>query len=151
MKRHLALEPFSRDHNGGLILARHLQERGASALAEFRAAWKAELRDHFEEEERLLGPLCPAEALTRMLQEHEEIRVLGRTASDDEAARDLGQRLHDHIRWEERELFVAIESHATEVQLTALAQGSDQMEARRGETNPLRAELVRRRNSKGWA
>lgn len=149
MKRHLALEPFSRDHNDGLILARHLDLHGSAALAEFRAAWDAELRDHFEEEERLLGPLCRASEFAQMSQEHREIRALGVEAQDDDAARELGRRLHDHIRWEERVLFVAIEGRATESELAALASALEPLETRRGVANPLRAELVRRRRSGG--
>lgn len=145
MKRHPSLEPFSRDHNDGLILARRLDQLRAAALAEFAEAWEGELRDHFAEEERLLGPLCPLEAKERLLREHAEIEALGKSALTDEEARRLGDLLHDHIRWEERELFREIESRATSAALASLAHASIPLERRRGKANPKRAELVAKR------
>jgi mannose-6-phosphate isomerase-like protein (cupin superfamily) len=142
MKRHPCLEPLSRDHFEGLTLARHLGLEGASVLPAFRAAWETDLRDHFEEEERLLMPLCTSEDAARLVREHREIAELGETAATDEQARLLGQRLHDHIRWEERELFVRVET-APEATLRSLAEETNRIEGRR--ENPLRAELVARR------
>ncbi len=146
MKRHPALEPFSRDHNYGLILARRLSE-GVDSLPAFREAWEVELRDHFEEEERLLLPICSEEEAERMRREHQEIATLGANASTDHEARRLGELLHDHIRWEERELFVALESRANEASLRSLSLATRNLERRRGKANPLRAELVARRPS----
>lgn len=142
MKRHLCLEPLSRDHNDGLILARHLDLEGAEALPSFRSAWEGELRDHFAEEERLLIPLCSREDAERLLREHLAIASLAETATTADEARRLGVLLHDHIRWEERELFGRIES-APEATLRSLAEETKRIERRR--ENPLRAELVARR------
>lgn len=159
MKRHPSLEPFSRDHNTGLILARQLGIAAAvaPAVAAFVAAWRDELKDHFDEEERLLGPLCRPEEQIRLKEEHDRIRALAalgeKEALDEAGSRGLGQLLDEHIRWEERVLFPSIEAHASEEDLAALAAETDKLEQRRGElaTNARRKELVERRSRKNPA
>lgn len=143
MKRHPALEPFSRDHNTGLILARALQHGQESASDDARQAWDRELRDHFDEEVRLLSPLMNEAQRSRMVQEHREIEQL--IASLPQSMAKLGDLLHDHIRWEERELFPWIETHASAAQLANLAKAAEPMEVRRWETDARRKTLVSRR------
>lgn len=143
MKRHPALEPFSRDHNDGLILARNLELDRDGAIEAMRLAWNVELEDHFAEEERLLIPLASEAAADRLRAEHEEIaRRVQRLPDEPEA---LGDLLRDHIRWEERVLFVEIEMNATEAQLATLAEQTDALELRRHEHDAQRKRLVRRR------
>lgn len=143
MKRHPALEPFSRDHNDGLILARNLELDRDGAIEAMRLAWNVELEDHFAEEERLLIPLASEAAADRLRAEHEEIaRRVQRLPDEPEA---LGVLLRDHIRWEERVLFVEIEKTATEAQLATLAEQTDALELRRHEHDAQRKRLVRRR------
>ena len=142
MKRAFALEPFSRDHNDGLHLARALKEERPEAPALAREAWERELADHFAEEERLLGPLAGRDS-ERMHEEHGLIaQLIGELPSSCLA---LGQALEDHIRWEERVLFPAIESRMTPDEEATLAQEALKMEHRRWETCPSRAEIVKRR------
>ena len=75
MKRHPALEPFSRDHQVGLVLAKSLMTATDSdAQASFAEIWKKELEDHFNEEERLLGPLASGEHKSQLQSEHDTIR-----------------------------------------------------------------------------
>lgn len=143
MKRHPALEPFSRDHNTGLILARALQQGHEHANEDARQAWDRELRDHFDEELRLLGPLMNEGQRTRMTEEHGEIeRLIASLPKDSER---LGDLLHDHIRWEERELFPWIEANASPERLVDLAKATQPMETRRWETDARRKTLVSRR------
>lgn len=146
LKRHAALQPLSREHMGGLIQARHLQRAADGdiaerrrAVAEFVGVWQAEIREHFDDEERLLLPLTGSPELRRrLLSEHEGLRRLAeRCEHDPEAAaedarlmRRLGVLLHDHIRWEEREFFEAVQrEHPGE--LTALAAEAVRIEERR--------------------
>lgn len=142
MKRHSSLEPFSRDHNEGLILARRLDLDGVAALPALRECWDREMRDHFKEEERLLVPLCDSSLVTRLRDEHRQIETLIETAATDDEARRLGELLHDHIRWEERELFVRIEEFG-EATLRSLAEETERVERKR--TDLRRTELVGRR------
>lgn len=146
MKRHPALEPFSRDHNFGLILARALMEERPNVADQFREAWDRELADHFAEEERLLGPLASPGQRERLIDEHQQIvRLAGGLP---ESAVALGEALDAHIRWEERFFFPVIEATATEEQLADLMRKTDELEERRWEHEPNRERLVRRREQR---
>lgn len=110
---------------GGLIQARNLQRAAeedggtrARAVAEFLRVWHAEIRGHFDDEERLLIPLIADPASRERLErEHRELRAFAERCRIDPAAAGadpeflarLGSLLHDHIRWEERVLFEAIQ------------------------------------------
>lgn len=144
MKRAFALEPFSRDHNDGLHLARALKEGRVGAPQMARDAWDLELADHFAEEERLLGPLA-GEMFAQMQTEHNIIAML--VDKLPESACELGQSLESHIRWEERVLFPAIESALTAEQDKLLTEETLRMEHRRWQHAPKRARLVERRIS----
>ncbi|MCL5769729.1 MAG: hemerythrin domain-containing protein [Planctomycetes bacterium] len=144
LKRHVSLQPFSRDHFLGLTRARQLSQAaaaGASARIQAKkdmlAAWKAEIEAHFDEEERLLIPLMTPAWSARLGREHRAIRALVAAAQPDGPdmgatwCGELGRRLHDHIRWEERELFEAIQKSATSEQLAQLAAATAAMEKSR--------------------
>ncbi|MCZ7633714.1 MAG: hemerythrin domain-containing protein [Phycisphaerales bacterium] len=109
----------------GLIQARSLLRAsrdgpgaGARAVEAFMRVWRAEVSEHFDDEERLLIPLISdAASRDRLLREHAEIRAVVEECGNDPvgAGRQpallarLGSLLHDHIRWEERVLFEAIQ------------------------------------------
>ncbi len=131
--RHPELRPLSEDHHHGLVRARELSvaaEKGPKerrdALHSFLEAWIGEILPHFEDEERLLVPLIRDDRLRlRLRAEHRRLRtmaaeVIGKQREpepDPTWVANLGARLHDHIRWEERELFPAIERDAHPDQL----------------------------------
>jgi len=149
MKRHKVLEPFSRDHFGGLLVARHLvKDRDDKALLSCLKLWDEEMKDHFEEEERLLAPLATPAMATRLRHDHEEIRqmILAARIGQCEPADilNLGQKLHDHIRWEERHLFPVIQESDS---IESIGPDADAMENRRHQSSvtPHRAEQVARR------
>lgn len=156
MTRHPALEPFSRDHNDGLILSRkalRLAEADAeprtAAAADFADAWERDLRSHFESEELLLAEIATPEEMARLHSEHQELEthfeaVRGGDTSADRL-RALGRSLTRHIRWEERELFVAIESRGTEEQFARLAKATEEHERSRWDHDPRRRRLVEKR------
>ncbi len=125
LKRHLTLQPLSREHMGGLIQARNLQlaaSKKASvrrrAISGFAIVWQTEIMQHFDDEERLLLPLIDDPAMRdRLLNEHRSLRQLAKqcerdpdsVAQEPEAMRILGVMLYEHIRWEERVLFETIQ------------------------------------------
>lgn len=110
---------------GGLIQARSLRQAAnrdradrVIAVTSFLDVWRSEIRAHFDDEERLLLPLVGSPALRdRLLDEHAALRQLAErcerdpesAASDSELVREVGVQLHDHIRWEERVLFEAVQ------------------------------------------
>ncbi|MCW5942080.1 MAG: hypothetical protein KIS66_07595 [Fimbriimonadaceae bacterium] len=143
MKRHPALQPFSRDHNVGLVFARRLA-RGDDAGDEFARLWADELDAHFREEEALLSPLLSEAIREKLLEDHQAIRRLAMDLANADLAL-LGRLLDAHIRWEERALFPTIEATATEAQLATLARQTAEVEARRASSTwaPRRGELNR--------
>jgi iron-sulfur cluster repair protein YtfE (RIC family) len=138
VKRHESLRPLSRDHHHGLAEARALRwavSGRAGTPREARkhllSAWERWLSSHFEDEERWLVPLIPDPADARRLEaEHRDVRglieALDRAGEESEPHRDLleriATRLHDHIRWEERQLFPSVEATASESALATLAE-----------------------------
>ncbi|MDP1662363.1 MAG: hemerythrin domain-containing protein [Phycisphaerales bacterium] len=119
LARHPALRPLSREHMGGLILARRLERAvdartRLDAVVAFVGAWRREIRAHFDDEERLLLPLGLALHLQRrLLDEHAVLRAAAdrcelepeRVSMEPGTVESLGRLLRDHIRWEERVLF----------------------------------------------
>ena len=144
--RHSTLRPLSREHMGGLIQARNLQHAAESdgparrlAVDDFVRAWQAEISDHFDDEERLLLPLTSDPALhARLVSEHRMLRELASVCQRDPVAsannpdmmQRLGSLLHDHIRWEERIYFEAIQREHAQA-LASMLHESDAIEQRR--------------------
>ena len=146
IQRHPGMQPFSRDHYVGLVHAQRLIKAAEGdaaarrgAIAAFLDAWDHEISAHFKDEERLLIPLMRQDDAGRLLREHEALRRMAREARDlrkqiDPAAswvREAGERLRDHIRWEERELFGRIEAETDEAALAKLAEETGRIEASR--------------------
>ncbi len=136
MKRHPSLQPLSRDHHEALLQVQMLRlaaEGGPDdrrvARERFRDFWDGWFRDHLDLEERRLSALIPtADDLDRLRKEHGDIRSFAeqfvRVATEAEPGGALtlrlAERLHDHIRWEERQLFPAIEQATGEEELRPL-------------------------------
>jgi|SRR5215217_8507334 len=124
MKRSAALATLSRDHHVTLAHALKLRRAGDHDVAATTAVFLAHLvgdgRRHFAQEEAVLVPALPPDAAPlgeRMKAEHAEIieraAALGAEPSVD-AAHELGELLAEHVRFEERELFTAIETLPTD-------------------------------------
>ncbi len=133
MKRAEALQPLSREHLVALLAAKKLREAEDvdTAAREFLTFWERDGRRHFRIEEEVLLPGWAAHGeidragIARMLDEHlairrEALRLEAGELSLDQA-RELGDLLHDHVRFEERELFVAAEAALDETALERLA------------------------------
>jgi len=152
LSRHASLHPLSHDHHHALVLARRLyqigSEKGAdpddpNALAELAqrllVAWTEDLEPHFREEEDVLLPLYarhkkPSEdpAVLQMLDDHawfrDRIHRL-REAAEEGAPlasplKEFGERLRDHVRHEERQVFERIQDALAESELEELARRS---------------------------
>lgn len=122
LKRHPTLRPLSREHYNGLMLARHLREAAAGdeparhgTTGLLREAWGTELEAHFADEERIVGPLVGDGERARLIEEHRSLERRIRMAIETETAPssewllETAEMLEHHIRWEERELFLAAE------------------------------------------
>ena len=119
MKRTAELAPLSHDHHvaleHALRLRRASEDDAAAVVAGFLAFLVEDGRAHFAQEEEFLVPAVPdehAELVRRLYAEHEEIlRRAAALGARPEAggARELGELLSRHVRFEERELFPLLE------------------------------------------
>ena len=119
MKRHAALLQLSREHHHALKLsrlARFASDSGhalaiAEAAEKIIEAFPEVLEPHFQIEEKDLLPALAAVGASalveRTLAEHAELRDLYRCMpeADSESLARFATLLHDHVRFEERELF----------------------------------------------
>lgn len=115
------------------------QETRRAALCAWIEEWGKRMRQHFLDEERLLPPLLTSEERERLFADHELLRncleearrQIEQQQIDHGLCALAGERLERHIRWEDRELFRAIEARATAEQLAALAAATSHIEAPR--------------------
>lgn len=142
MKRSEALAPLSRDHQHALYAALRLRRAHEAtlrdAVEQFLRFFETEGRRHFEIEEQLLVPALPADdgewsaGVARVLDDHEAIRAGAeelRTRASMKSAVALGERLNDHVRFEERELFPLLERRLDDDALAALGEAVAAAEA----------------------
>lgn len=123
MKRSEALQPLSREHHKALTLAKACEraadsgstERVASLCQRAIRAYTNELEPHFLTEERSLLPLLKSAEtqplVQRTLADHHQLRALLEDLRliNSVALGEFGKRLSAHVRFEERELFPALE------------------------------------------
>jgi hemerythrin-like domain-containing protein len=139
MKRDPALVSLSREHHHALSVAQQLRRAdesdAANARAQFADFWDAEGRKHFHIEEEVLLPRYATRGdahhplVLQALGEHVEIRAAAQQLSDDVAElHELGRRLADHVRLEERQLFPLIETTLSPDDLTQLAADLERAE-----------------------
>ncbi|WP_323002139.1 hemerythrin domain-containing protein [Denitromonas sp.] len=111
MRRDPRLVPLSREHHAALRLARALiAGTGVAMLVQMRA----ELQAHFDEEERDLLPVLRAAGepalVDRLLREHAQLNALFDAAAAGQHCAEAGEALIAHVRFEEREMFPAVEA-----------------------------------------
>ncbi len=125
MKRSAVLQPLSREHHTALTLAkvccRAAQSGDANQVSAAcqRAiqAFTNELEPHFLIEEQTLLPLLKGAdtqpLVQRTLADHQQLRALLKDLlqNDADALGGFGKCLSAHVRFEERELFPALESN----------------------------------------
>lgn len=136
VKRHPAIAALSRDHHHALVVAQRLrraaQDTAPAARDAFLDYWRADGMRHFREEEEILLPTFAgfgdpdAPVVARVLVDHVRIRRLADEAAAGDPPpiallHDLGERLANHVRLEERELFDLIERSLPDAELNRLA------------------------------
>lgn len=145
MKRSEALTPLARDHlhalNAAMLLRRAEAGNVVAAVANMSEFWEPRGRRHFEIEEELLVPDLLAgdgewsAAVARIHEDHAEIRAridALQTAEGSEQlrqAKELGDVLDAHVRFEDREAFSLLESRADPSAVADLGVRIDAAEA----------------------
>jgi hypothetical protein len=123
MKRDPRLHALSTDHHHALVLVQRIRHEvrhdrvPADTVAHARQTFAASVLPHFEIEETLLLPALREipeglPLVERTLADHASIRALAAALDGGVPAGDLlefAARLHDHVRFEEHELFPACE------------------------------------------
>ena len=140
MKRHLALHGLTTDHHHTLGLAVRLKRgavREATALAQlFLSAYEESMVHHFRGEEEVLLPAFAAKVgddhplIIRTLTEHIRIhrladkvrKTLQTNAITKKLLTEIAQTLEAHVRFEENELFPAIEAVLVDDELNAVME-----------------------------
>jgi len=132
MKRLEALAPLSREHHTSLILAQLLKKdapayKGLPETIEGKAVYarqqfEKEIKGHFEKEEMMLDKAKDCnETIGRLAEEikkeHRELAALFHSLDNNinqaDQLDELGRKLEDHIRKEERILFPLLQQHCS--------------------------------------
>jgi hypothetical protein len=130
MQRHPALIPLSHDHHHALSMGRRLGAAAGDpeAARAFATFFADDTTRHFREEEELVFPLLPPEhpLVQRAVGEHARLRALvaqlrrDLDAPSGELMTRIATELEAHVRFEERELFEAVQAEAGAAELEAV-------------------------------
>ncbi len=129
MKRHVALQPTSREHHFGLLLGWKIREGFKRKVAPERIKkytdwfWENHLMHHFLFEEKYIFPILEDKHpfVKRALREHRRLRRLFTAFKETERYLYLiEEELTAHIRFEERILFKEVENLASPTQLALI-------------------------------
>ncbi|MEZ4321827.1 MAG: hemerythrin domain-containing protein [Myxococcota bacterium] len=132
MKRDPRLRGLSEDHHHALFLARKIRlalEAGEGKHAEELTAsgWTEELAPHLEAEEEVLVPAMQAAGMhvlaARILTDHaalSDARARGLAGDAEQLAR-FAEVLVEHVRFEERVVFPAVEEGLSNEALAAVS------------------------------
>jgi hypothetical protein len=129
MKRHKAIQPFSRDHHHGLLLCWKIRTGFSKDVSVGRikryADWFFEQHalPHFELEEKHIFPILghDHDLVKRALAEHRRLRRLFHDTDEiDKSMSHIEEELDKHIRFEERILFNELQKIASEEQLETI-------------------------------
>lgn len=133
-KRHKALQPLSREHHHGLLLAWKIRTGIKKNVEPKRiqkyALWffNTHLIPHFKAEESYVFPVLKAKSslVEKALNEHGMIKQLFEIDEMDYAIlNEMADTLDNHIRFEERILFPEIQKQANEKQLSEIEKHHD--------------------------
>ena len=131
LKRSKELAPLSREHHDGLLFAWKIKQGLANGtpietLVNYtRWFWSNHIKPHFKDEEKVLMKFLPADnpLVQQMLKEHSQIRDLVISLDkepDVNSLQLLAEFINNHIRFEERQLFVYAEQALTPGQLNEI-------------------------------
>ncbi len=129
IKRSEQLAPLSREHHDALLFIWKIKQglKNKTSMQTIAAYvqwfWNNQLKEHFDQEEKILLPyLLKNEMGNQLKKEHETIRNLITGKMDETAIALLAKILNDHIRFEERLLFSYIEQSVPSFELDNISK-----------------------------
>lgn len=131
IKRHKAMQPFSRDHHHGLLLCWKIRTGFSKGVSAERIKHYADwffghhALPHFKLEEQHIFPILgnDHELVKKALAEHRRLtRLFNDTDEIDKSLSLIEEELEKHIRFEERVLFNEIQKIATDKQLKIISK-----------------------------
>lgn len=129
LKRHLALQPISRDHHQSLLLCWKIRKGLEKGIANERielyvkCVWEEQIKPHFEIEEAYVFPILGKEHkfVCRAVDEHTRLETLFNTEKySTDSLLTIKDLLEAHIRFEERVLFETVQQVASKEQWETL-------------------------------
>lgn len=134
LKRHKSLQPISREHHHGLLLAWKIREGFKNEIEPIRMKkyvnwfWNHHLQSHFEFEEKYIFPILGENnsMVIQAMKEHHQLKQL--IHENDDIVTKLSQLetlIVSHIRFEERILFNKIQGIASDEQLKYIQENHD--------------------------
>lgn len=131
-KRHVSLQPLSREHHQALLLCWKFRQGFAKGVEPERMMkyagwfWTTYLAPHFKAEEDVFFPILAKDhpGIIKALKQHKDLKAMFHSKDSDVAytLRQIAFELEQHIRFEERELFNDIQEKASPAQLEALTK-----------------------------
>lgn len=137
LKRHKSLQRWSRDHHHGLLLCWKIRKGFSIGITPERIKkytdwfWKHHLIPHFDTEERYLFPILGNDhpLVKQALEEHRQLKILfEKNDAISERLSKIESVLNNHIRFEERVLFQAIQEVATPDEIKLLESVHQELE-----------------------
>lgn len=131
LKRHIAIQPLSREHHQGLLLCWKIRkgfEKGVELQRIKKYSdwfWENHLKKHFAIEEKYVFPILgnKNDFVKQALVEHNHLTALfGQKTEISFALERIQKDLESHIRFEERVLFNKIQEQATARELQYIQQ-----------------------------
>ncbi len=131
IKRHESLQSFSREHHQGLVLCRKIEKGLDKNIPPLRikayADWfyQNHLVPHFTLEEKFVFPVLgnTHTLVIQALNEHQELHTLFHESDNlKNVLKKILEKLKNHIRFEERILFNAIQEVASKEELQTILQ-----------------------------
>ena len=141
MKRHPHLQPLSRQHHNGLLMAL-LLKKGIAKNASIEEMnhfislnWEEDLKQHFESEENIVLPALAGSSfdlqlISRLKEEHATIRSMVAKAASSLSSKDdiiaFHTLLDAHIRFEEKIFFPKAEEVLSEEKLNRIGEALEE-------------------------
>jgi len=135
LKRHDSLKPLSREHHHGLLFCWKVR-KGLKNNVELERIkqyrdffFSRHLKQHFKKEEKYLFPLLSDNhpLIKKALKQHKKLNKLFNEREELlKALSGIEELLDEHIRFEERELFIVIQQEVGAENLTAIEEQIDQ-------------------------